>query len=120
MHEHFDVDGDPTGTTVVTRASLWTAHARAQARALVEYEDSIDARTGLPAAEAYKDQQFVVTDVTNFAERSIEQRKRADQADAKKDGQADGWDDGVKYHVRPATPDEIQEAQAEQEVDDGD
>lgn len=76
----------------------------------VEHEQSIDQGTGLPVAEAYKEQQFVVEDVTNWAEKSIDQRRRTDEADAKKQKLDDGWDAGRRYVVRPATPEELEEA----------
>lgn len=116
VHEHHDSDGKCTGHTIVTRESVWDDSARARAIALVEHEEAIDQRTLLPVDVAYDpDAKFVVTDVINRAEQAIETRKRMDQAQAKKDRLADGWDDGLRYVVRPATAEEIAEHQRAQE-----
>lgn len=37
-HEHFDADGNLTGTTTVTRESEWNAYTRSRAFALMAYE----------------------------------------------------------------------------------
>jgi hypothetical protein len=40
LHEHYDVDGALTGSTVVTRESEWDDTARARAEALLLVEDT--------------------------------------------------------------------------------
>lgn len=119
MQEHFDVDGNPTGHTVVTRASLWNDSARARAIKLIEHEDSIDGFTRLPVQEAFTEQPFVVDHSVNYAEIQIARHKKTVKAEAaeaaKKAGGklADDWDTGFHYHVRPATAAEIAEAEAQ-------
>lgn len=115
MHEHFNTVGNYTGHTVVHRESVWDDSARARAIASVEYEESIDPATRLPAHEAYTEQKFVVSDVTNYAELSKERQRRADEAAAKEKGLPEGWNDGRRYVVCPATAEELQQAEREAE-----
>lgn len=97
--------------TVVTREPEWDDTTRARAIAHVEHEQSIDLQTGLPTSEAFKPQKFMVEDVTNYAVAAIDRQRRIDEADAKKQHLDDGWDAGRRYVVRPATPEEIEEAE---------
>jgi hypothetical protein len=76
-----DPEGEPvyTGYVVVTRESEWSETTRARAVALVEHEESIDGATGLPKDEAYRKQGFMVHRVTNYADKAIQAKKRADR-----------------------------------------
>lgn len=110
MHEHFNAVGNQTGHSVIYRESPWDDASRDRAMEFVRHERSLDSRTGLPLHEAQKDQKFVVTDVTNYATKAIDRRRRQDEAKAKKD-KDEHWDDGLTYHVRPATAAELTEAE---------
>lgn len=110
MHEHFDAEGNKTGYTIVTRESLWDDDSRGRALRLQAYEDSIDAASNIPAAEAFKDQTFDVTTHTNHAARllAVERRRLQKEAEKGNGGKApEGWDDGLVLQVRPLTDDEL-------------
>lgn len=105
VHEHFDVDGNLTGTTVVTRESLWDDASRGLAMRLYEHDNSIDHDTGLAKDVAYARRGFVVhNDVINYARKAIE-TQRAKDAEEHKD--EPGWMDGRRYIAQPATPEQI-------------
>lgn len=102
VHEHFDADGNFTGTTVVTRESLWDDASRARAIRLFEYDRSIDPETGLTQDVAYSDRPFIVhSDVINYAARAIAKVRAADSEKHKDD---DGWMDGRRYIAQPHEP----------------
>jgi hypothetical protein len=89
VHEHFDADGNLTGTTVVTRESMWDDEARGRALRLAEYEASICPKCGLPMAVCHDpDQAFAVHDSQCYGERAIE---RVEATHRKKDHEDDWW-----------------------------
>lgn len=118
MHEHYKIWPDGTrqkvGETVVTRESLWDPATRGRALSLIEHEDSIDRQTNLPYAEALKAQPFMVDEHINHAAATLDRHKREAEQTAKGRGEKApvGWNDGVQYVVRPATPEEIQAHEA--------
>ena len=103
MHQHYNADGDYTGHTVVTRESLWDESARGRALRLQEHEDAPVSSTGLPMAEAHKEQPFKVDKFVDYAHRAVERVKRADRADAEKkygkDKVPEGLFDGHHYYA---------------------
>jgi hypothetical protein len=112
VHETYTVNPDDpdaeavlTGYVVVTRESEWDENSRARALGLVDYEESLDRVSGLPRAEAYRKQPFMVHTVTNYAEKAVQAQKRKDREAHKKD--ADGWDDGLNYVAVVAKPDDL-------------
>ena len=105
MHEHFDAEGNLTGTTVVTRESLWDDASRARAMRLYEHDRSIDSETGLTKDEAFSERPFIVhKDVINYAAKAIA-KERAKDGETHKD--EPGWMDGRRYVVQLATPEQI-------------
>lgn len=100
MHEHFDVDGNPTGTTVITRETEWDDDTRARVLEATAYEDMLcRCGCGLPIDQAHVKQPFLVHDSICYASRALETKRRADAEAAKKAGKPDGWDDGLMYFV---------------------
>ena len=114
MHEHYDVENNLTGTTVVTRESLWDDASRARAFRLFEYDKSIDSETGLPIEDAYRDQPFLVEHRTvNYAARAIA-RKRAEHAEDHKDD--DHWFEGRRYFAQVPTEEQMADFAAKQQA----
>lgn len=110
VHEHFDAAGKLTGTTVVTRESMWDDDARGRALRLAEYEaDLCPCGCGLPRETAQSPAAMGVGKFTCYASRAIAVQKRRDQHDHKaekdprdRDGKpAARWDDGLNYYVVP-------------------
>lgn len=106
VHQHFDAEDNLTGTTIVTRESLWDDASRGLAMRLHEHDKSIDPETGLTQDVAYAKRGFVVhNDVINYAAKAIA-KVRAEDAEKHKDD--DGWMDGRRYIAQPVeapTPD---------------
>jgi hypothetical protein len=76
---------------------------------LTEYETSLcSCGCGLPIAEAHKKQSFVVDEVVCQARRALDQVIRRKQKEAEDTKRPDGWDDGLRYSVRPATPEDLE------------
>lgn len=112
VHEHYDADGNLTGTTVVRREPDWTDEDRGRALRLAEYENGIcGCGCQQPIRKAYdKQQAFIVKHTVCQAGRAMDQVKRRDREDAEARKLPAGWDDGRHYFVQPH----------EQEVKDGD
>jgi hypothetical protein len=105
VHEHFDADGVLTGTTVVTRESAWDDTTRQRAIDLYRYENDLcRCGCGRPASESYNPQAvYKVDHFVCSAGRAIEQVRRRDQEQAKKDKKPEGWNDGRHYYAEPVT-----------------
>jgi hypothetical protein len=106
VHEHFDADGNLTGTTVVTREPEWDDQSRGRALRLAEYEDGMcGCGCNQPVSVAYdKTQVFVVDKFTCYAGRAMEQVKRTQSEAAEQQKLPPGHDDGVHMYVRPHDP----------------
>lgn len=106
VHEHFDADGVLTGTTVVTRESMWDEASRGRALRLAEFERNIDRETGLPIAEAFNDQPFIVhSNVVNYAQRAIERQQDADEKHHGDNYQK--WSKHRRYYAVVPSPDDL-------------
>lgn len=104
MHEHFDADGNLTGTTVITRESEWDDETRERVLALAAHEDLIcRCGCGLPMSQSHQKSPFLVDTYTCYAGRAVARRKREDEEKAKADPNSfpEGWSDGVHYFVKP-------------------
>ncbi len=102
VHEHYDVDGNKTGQTVIQRESAWDDESRARALALAEYERGrCGCGCGLSARESHRKQPFVVNEGTCEAGRVLAQHRRAVAKAATKENRPDGWDDGTYYYITP-------------------
>jgi hypothetical protein len=107
VHEHFDADGNLTGTTVVTRESMWDDESRGRALRLAEFEaGKCPCGCGLPAkVSTSKTVGMTVDTFTCYASRALamEKRKQRKEIGQTKDGkEIVGWDDGLNYYVVPA------------------
>ena len=103
VHEHYDADGNPTGTTVITRESPWDESSRERALALHLYETGL-CKCGCqrPAAEAYDPKQvYLVDHFTCVAGRAIEIAKKRDAEKAKREKLPDDWNLGRHYYAEP-------------------
>lgn len=106
VHEHFDVDGNLTGRTVVTREPLWDDSDRGRALALGEYEASLcPCGCGQPLDEAADPKRaFSVESFRCQARRALEKIRRADRETAERVKKPDGWDDGLTYYINDSFP----------------
>lgn len=111
MHEHRDIDGNVTGSTVVTRESLWSDEARARALGLQQYEDSIcGCGCNLPMAQAHRQQPFLVDHYRCYAGMAKEAGKKKHRADAEAEAKKnrtelpDNWETGLHYYVTLPDP----------------
>lgn len=106
VHEHFDADGNLTGTTTVTRESPWDDESRARVLALAEYESSLcGCGCGQPLVSAMDPSQpWLVDKYVCYAERAKRKVARADAEKAQAQKLPDGWSDGTFYYVKPAQP----------------
>ena len=102
MHEHFDVDGNKTGFTVITREPRVSPDDRVQMFALDDYESSLcSCGCGQPLSEAMsKDRAFVVTDHICYAKRAIQTVERQARAKAEARKAPEGWDDGTVWLIQ--------------------
>lgn len=108
MHEHYDTEGNLTGTTVVTRESMWDEASRGRALRLAEYERSIDKVTGLPFEAAHTNQPFIVhSDVVNYAQRAIDKQKSLDEEHPERGKADEKWFESRTYYVRTVDPDDL-------------
>lgn len=107
MHEHFDADGNPTGTTVVTRESMWDDESRGRALRLHEYERSIcGCGCGLPRRIAHDPKQvFKVETTTCRASKARAQVERAEARAAEDQNRPEGWSDGLQFFAIPIDDD---------------
>lgn len=105
VHEHYDADGELTGTTIVTRESPWDEESRQRALALNAYENGLcKCGCGRPAAESYNDKQaYRVNSFTCQAGRAIETVRHKEADDAKRAKKPDGWNYGRHYYAEPVT-----------------
>lgn len=112
MHEHFDVEGNLTGRTVVTRESMWDDESRGRALRLMEYEAGLcPCGCGLRADVVNSPNPMRVEKFTCYASRALAAKKRADQDEHEKDPKVPArdsagnpvarWDDGLNYYVVP-------------------
>jgi hypothetical protein len=103
VHEHYDAEGELTGTTVVTRESAWDEDSRARAVALQTYEaDLCKCGCGQPASEAYDPTQvYKVDSFVCQAARAIELGKKEIAKKAEQDRWKKGWEIGRHYYAEP-------------------
>lgn len=107
VHEHYDAGGVFTGTTVITRESLWDDESRGRALRLAEYEANLcPCGCGLPVAVAQSKTPMLVDTFTCYAARAIAIKRREDREEVglakTRDGkEIKGWDDGRNYYVVP-------------------
>lgn len=101
VHEHYDADGNPTGTTVVTREPLVNDDDRAQVLALDEFDAArCPCGCGQPIEEASDPRRaFVVEDYTCHARKAIDRHERRVAAQAESAKKPEGWSDGLRHFV---------------------
>lgn len=101
MHEHFDVDGTPTGTTVITREAEWSDLDRRRASELSEYEASLcPCGCGQPISEAGDPQRaFQVDQFVCRARRALDRIERDAKQKAETTKQPDDWADGLQFFI---------------------
>lgn len=104
IHEHYDAEGNPTGTTVITRESAWDDASRERAIALREHEAATcNCGCGRPIREAYDPKQaYTVRHFTCQAARAMDVVRRKDDEEAKRLQKPEGWNAGRHYYVEPA------------------
>lgn len=101
VHEHFDTEGNPTGTTVITRESEWDDSTRNRVLELDAYEAlKCPCGCGLLITESQKEQPFLVDSVMCHASRAMAEKRRRDEAEAKSKNKPEDWNDGLMYFVR--------------------
>lgn len=104
VHEHYDADGVFTGTTVVTRESMWDDESRGRAMRLAEYEAGLCRHCGQPEHIAHTPGQPITVDsFICHPSRAVEIQRRADEAKHKDERPKDGgrWNDGRHYYAVP-------------------
>lgn len=102
VHEHFDADGNLTGSTVITRESAWDEQTRTRVLELAAFEDSLcRCGCGVPMDVAHKEGPFKVDTFTCWADRAMRVKREYDEQQAKKDQLPDGWNWGRHYFVVP-------------------
>jgi hypothetical protein len=107
VHEHFDANGVLTGTTVVTRESVWDDTSRERALALTAYEaGTCKCGCGQPIERAYdKKQAYTVHHFTCQAGRAIDLVRHREAEEADRLNKPDGWNAGRHYYVEPVEAD---------------
>ncbi len=117
VHEHFDVEGNLTGTTVVTRESAWDDVSRGRALALAEYEASLcPCGCGQPMEKAHDPKSVWV--VEKFTCMAAKAQARVEREYAKRHkNAAEGHDDGLNWYARPYDPERDRSARGTQQGD---
>ena len=108
IHEHFDQAGEPAGSTVVWRESMWDDEARDRAIALTMFEDGVCSCCGLPVEKAYNPEQvFKVDKAVCHARRAIDKIERAEREKHKKADE--GWDAGHHWYAVAVEDDRVRQ-----------
>ena len=102
VHEHFDIDGVLTGTTVIHRQSEWDDETRARAVRLADYEAGLCfCGCGRSIAETSRpDQAYMVHKYICMADKAIQTVRRKEREQHK--DAPEGWDSGLHYYAEPA------------------
>lgn len=106
VQEHFDADGNRTGSTVTTMEPMWSESDRELAFALDEYDRSrCPCGCGASIEEAEDaERAFRIDKRTCYARRAIEKVRRQEADRAEATNQTDGWNDGLTYYVSDHFP----------------